>query len=383
MTDETLRPLGLYIHIPFCRARCLYCRFPARPAGTFTQTRYVENLSEEIRKWFSANPGWSVRTIYIGGGTPSTLSSSDIELLLKTIKELCPGVEEITFEANPHPDDIAKISTLYKNGVNRLSVGVQSFIDSELGDSGRLHTADDTRIFLKECRNVGFTNISLDLIHGLPKQTVQSFELSLNEAIEFGPEHFSLYGLMVESDSRLGELSPSVVAKLEIPDGDTQASMYDIARKSLSENGYSQYELASFSLPGRECAHNLLYWSGNEYIGFGPGAASYISGARFKRIYDVNTYLDAQEAGKNTIEYLESLSSDRAAAEAIVMGLRRTQGIDRKSIETKYGIKLTDICGDVIDRYEKAGLLEVADDSIRLKDTAYFVSDAIFRDIIR
>ncbi|HEX9746581.1 MAG TPA: radical SAM family heme chaperone HemW [bacterium] len=383
MNGTADRSLGVYIHIPFCRARCLYCRFPARPAGTFTQTKYVENLVKEIGRWFSSDRGWMVDTIYVGGGTPSTLGSADMELLMKKVMANSPMAVEVSYEVNPHPEDINKIAILRKNGVNRLSVGVQSFNDVELGQSGRLHNSDDTRAFLKRCREEGIDNLSADLIHGLPKQTIESFRESLEELIDFGPEHVSLYGLMTESDSRLGELPEALIPSLSLPDGDDQASMYDLAREKMQEAGYIQYEIANFAKPGFECRHNMAYWSGGEFIGFGPGAASYIDGARFKRIYDVNKYLDALDGEKNTIEYFESLSSDRAAAEAVVMGLRKTEGISLNSIETRYGIKLNEIIGDVFSRYHDAGLLDIADDNVRLNDKAYFLSDAIFREIIR
>ncbi len=383
MTTQQTRSISIYIHVPFCRARCIYCTFPTRPAGPATQTRYIEGLTREILGWFESNPGYTVRTVYVGGGTPSTLNHGDIEHLLDTIREVAPDAGEITFEVNPHADDLPKLPTLINNGVNRLSIGVQSFNDEELSVAGRLHDSDDARNFINECRKLGYRNISVDLIHGLPGQTLKSFGQTLDEAIKFSPEHISLYGLSVESESRLARLPERQFRTLDLPDGDGQASMYELARSKLIEAGYNLYEISNLAKPGFECDHNLVYWVGGEYVGFGPGATSYVNGARYRRISNVDQYLAVQDQSKNTIEFIESLSSRRAAAEAIVMGLRLAGGIDRKGIETRYGVKLTDLVGEALYKYESLGLLEISEDNIRLADKAYFVSNTIFRDIIQ
>ena len=382
MNRRESRPISLYIHVPFCRARCLYCSFPTRPAGPSTQTQYIEELSREILSWFDVNKDFNVETVYVGGGTPSTLSPGDIENLLGTIRAVAPNASEITFEANPHIDDIGKIPTLIENGVNRLSVGVQSFDDTELGIAGRLHSSDDARNFIQACRDIGLENLSIDLIHGLPGQTVESFGRSVEEALARQPEHISLYGLSIDPDSRIGRLTSKQFSDLEIPDSDTQADMYDLARHVFSENGYNQYEISNFAKPGRECRHNIVYWSGDEYVGFGPGATSYVNGTRYRRIADVDKYFAAQFEKKNTIEFLETLSTTRAAAEALVMGLRMADGIDYKRIETRFGVKLTELIGEAIERYRSNGLLEVNDGNMRLNDSAYFISNSIFRDFI-
>lgn len=383
MTATATRSLALYVHVPFCRARCLYCAFPTRPAGPDTQTHYIEDIRREISRYFDANPSWNVSTAFVGGGTPSILNSADIGLLLKTIHRAAPEAEEITFEVNPHFDDLPKIPELFNGGVNRLSIGVQSLNDEELAIAGRLHTADDARKFLQTCREVGFENLSVDLIYGLPEQTIESFRETLTETIEFSPEHVSLYALSVDPGSRLGRLPKGKVTGLKLPDDDIQADMYEMARSLLRQAGYVQYEISNFARPGFQCRHNIAYWSGENYIGFGPGAASFLDGTRHKRISDVDGYLAAQRAGKNTVEYLECLSTHRAAAEALVMGLRLADGIDRTGIETRFGIKLTDICGDVLARFEEKGLLSMDGENIRLTDDAYFVSNAIFRDLIQ
>ncbi len=347
------------------------------------QTDYTERLTCEIEGYFESNPGYEVRTVYVGGGTPSTLGTGDIELLLETIRRIAPAALETTFEVNPHLDDLLKIPVLLKNGVNRLSIGVQSFDDGELAIAGRLHDAGEAREFIGACRDYGCSNMSFDLIHGLPGQTVQSFGMSLEESVKFDPEHMSLYGLSVESESRLARLPEKQFRSLALPDGDNQAEMYHLARRLLGEAGYEQYEISNFAKPGFSCRHNLVYWSGGEYMGFGPGATSYVNGARFRRISDVDNYLSAQSNGKNTVEFMESLSTRRAAAEALVMGLRLAEGIDRHGIETRFGIKITDLVGEALIKYQEQGLLEVSEDTIRLTDRAYFISNAIFRDFIQ
>jgi len=319
----------------------------------------------------------------VGGGTPSTLGAGDLELLLETIRKLAPNAEEVTVEANPHPDDIEKIPILLEHGADRLSIGVQSFNDTELNLAGRLHDADDTRKFILACSEYGAENISFDLIHGLPKQTLKTWRQTLEETIEFEPEHISLYSLTVEPGSRLSRLPERQFRALDLPGGDTQAEMYSIARRMLSDAGYEQYEISNFAKPGYGCRHNIIYWSGGEYIGFGPSAASYMNGARFRRTADVDNYLEAQDNGKNTIELMESLSSRRAAAEALIMGLRMSRGINRRSLETRYGVNLTDLVGEALEKYSGEGLIEMSDDTIRLTDRAYFVSNTIFREIVQ
>ncbi len=383
MTATQTRSVSLYIHVPFCRARCLYCAFPARPAGPSTQTQYVECLCGEMEKYFESAPDARVDTVYVGGGTPSTLGIGDLELLLAAVRQLAPDASEITMEVNPHPDDLPKIPILLENGVNRLSIGVQSFNDEELSLAGRLHDSEDTRQFIKACRECGCSNMSFDLMQGLPGQDIESFRSSLEEATGFEPEHISLYSLTVESESRLGRLPERQFRTLNLPDGDDQARMYDLARQMLRAAGYEQYEISNFSKPGYRCRHNMVYWSGGEYVGFGPSATSYVGGARFRRISNVDGYLEAQAQGKNTIEFMESLCSRRSAAEALVMGLRLSSGIDPKRIETRFGVKLTDLVGEALEKYRDEGLLVMDDESIRLTEGAYFVSNAIFREIIK
>lgn len=382
MNGKKDRPLALYIHIPFCRARCLYCSFPTRPAGHSTQTRYVEDVSREIKDFFSSNPDFHVDTVYVGGGTPSTLFEGDIQVLTNTIKSVAPDALEISFEANPHIDDLPKIPLLLENGVNRLSIGVQSFVDKELDTIGRLHDSADARKFMQMTRSYGCWNFSIDLIHGLPGQTVESFRLSLEAAIKCDPAHISLYGFSIEPDSRLGHLPINQFTSLGTPDGDVQAEMYDLARIMLLDAGFEQYEISNFAKPGFVCQHNLAYWTGREYVGFGPGATSYVNGARFRRISDVNRYLDAQRERKNTIQFVENLSTGRAATEAIVMGLRMAGGISRQGIENRYGIKITDLVGEALEKYREQGFIELDDENIRLTDRAYFVSNSIFSDLI-
>jgi len=382
MNQRESRPISLYIHVPFCRARCLYCAFPTRPAGPSTHTQYIEELSREIRSYFNIHSHFHVETVYVGGGTPSTLSRADIEYLLNTIRSVAPDADEVTFEANPHADDISKIPTLSKNGVNRLSIGVQSFDDTELGVAGRLHSSDDARTFIKACREMGFENISLDLIHGLPGQTVESFRKSVEETFEHEPEHISLYGLSIDPESRIGRLNSKQYSDLDLPDGDIQADMYELACGKFNDGGYDQYEISNFAKPGRECRHNVVYWSGGEYVGFGPGATSYVDGTRFRRIANVDQYLVTQSEKKNTIEFLENLSTRRAAAEALVMGLRLADGIDYRRIETRFGVKITDLVGEALEKYSEQGLIEIGDENIRLTNNAYFISNSIFSDLI-
>lgn len=382
MDGKQDRPLALYIHIPFCRARCLYCAFPSRPAGHSTQTRYVEDICREIEGFFSINPGYRIETVYVGGGTPSILFEGDLKYLTDAINAIAPDAIEISFEANPHIDDLPKIPVLLENGINRISIGVQSFNDSELGTIGRLHSADDAREFIRCMQSYGCWNFSIDVIHGLPGQSISTFEKTLDETIGFNPAHVSLYGFSIEPDSRLGHLPQAQFASLGTPDGDTQAEMYNLARRKLMGAGYEQYEISNFAKPGFICRHNMVYWTGLEYVGFGPGATSFLNGARFRRISNVDIYLEALRDRKNTIQFVENLSTNRAATEAMVMGLRTSKGISRKGIENRYGIKITDLVGEALEKYREQGFLEVDDENIRLSDRAYFVSNSIFSDLI-
>lgn len=318
---------GLYIHIPFCKKRCLYCDFFST---TLLERReeYVEALIREIqaRKHETDEP---IRTIYLGGGTPSTLDIQDIQRLLAAID--MPEAEEITMELNPGDATPEYLQALKKAGINRLSIGVQSFQDELLHLIGRRHNAAQAIEAVRRAQEAGFDNLSIDLMYALPTQTMAQWRADIETALRLGIQHISCYGLMYEEGTALtcmrdqGELTPI--------DEDTENAMYDYLCARLKDAGFVHYEVSNFALPGFASKHNSRYWDGTPYIGVGAGAHSYIGNIRSWNPDDLDAYLRGIQDG-NLVRESETLTDQDVYNERIMLGLRTCQGVPRKAIQT-------------------------------------------------
>ena len=374
------RDVALYIHVPFCTRKCLYCAFYSIPLGDASLCRkYLDALEIEVAQ---ATRSRRIRTVYIGGGTPTALDAASLERLLSAIRRaLHESPDEWSCEANPESLDKDKAALLAEAGVNRISIGAQTFDPAGLRTLGRRHSATDTRRAVEACRRVGIENVSLDLMYGIPGSSLHRIEQDIQELKALAPTHVSVYTLSVEPGTPLDSMVQR--KEIELPGEADQAFQYHLLRRRLEELGYRQYELSNFALHGYRCRHNWTYWSGGSYIGCGPGAHSFDGGRRWWNPPDlVRWCTSVLESGRPEIEFDEHLSSEKRARELLVLGLRRTEGVDRSWFRTLTGFDYRDLCGPAIRRLCDLGLLTDERNRLRLTEKAYFVSDAVFRELI-
>ena len=329
---ETTRPLGLYIHIPFCRSKCAYCDFYSLPGAEDRMDAYLGALRASLRAAAPRAAGYTVDSVYFGGGTPSLFGAARLAAALGEIRRLFSAAPdaEFTFEANPESArDADALRTLREAGFNRISLGMQSAHDGELRAVGRVHTAADTAAAVKAARAAGFANLSLDLILGLPGQTRASWRESLDAACALAPEHVSCYALKLEPGTPLWARR----SEAALPDDDAQADLYLDAVETLAAAGCAQYEISNFARPGFASRHNLKYWTLGEYLGFGPGAHSDFGGRRFALARDLDAFL----AGRRVYSEDAAVSPRERAAERVMLGLRTTRGIAPDELPLPFG----------------------------------------------
>ena len=368
---------GIYIHIPFCSSRCSYCDFAT---GLFQQElaeRYVRALVEDIR--LSRYSGDIVDTIYFGGGTPSLLAPSQLESILATVHD-CFKIDphsEITLEINPGSVNEEKLRAFRSLGVNRASFGAQTFDDAELAKLGRSHTTADTVKTFADLRGVGFENVSFDLIAGLPGQTLAGWERNIKQALDLRPEHLSFYLLEVHSGTPLAEhirrgIQPE-------PDDDLAGVMYQWMLQQAADAGYEHYEISNLCQPGFHSRHNVKYWTGEAYYGFGCSAHSYDGATRrWSNHRDVLKYVSVIENGESAVVDEQQLSQTDVRAEAVFLGMRLMQGVDLRRYRESFGVDLRDEHAEDLDRFCKAGLVELDGDLIRLTRTGALLSNEVF-----
>lgn len=383
------RPLGLYVHIPFCLQKCRYCDFLSAPAAPATQERYLAALRRET-ELTSRRPelaGRRFTTLYIGGGTPTALPAQSVaelvDLCLRSFRFVSgtgSGEPEVTVEANPGtvtPDGLARLRDA---GVNRLSLGVQALDDRQLGLLGRIHTAQDARAAYAAARAAGFANINIDLMFGLPGQTLATWEKTLAEVIALGPEHISTYSLIVEEGTPFGELRAR--GELALPGEEIEAAQYERAIEWLTAAGYRHYEISNFARPGYEARHNLIYWHNDEYLGLGLGAWSCLASSpaggliRDANPRDLEVYWGALERGAlPPREDGEAPSRRREMAETAIMGLRLIEGIDLRAFAERFGVELDEAFPGVRARLVAEGLAETVDGRFRLTGRGVLVAN--------
>ena len=301
--------LSLYIHVPFCVRKCRYCGFYSTEYSSGKADAFISGLKHEVALYRNDFRNQAFSSIYIGGGTPTVLSSEQFGLLVRIIREhfTIDDDVEFTVEANPNTITHEKLSLMRSQGVNRLSLGVQSFSDEVLQILGRLHTAEQAADAFRVARSVGFENIGIDLIYGIPGQTVADWDETLNAAIALKPEHVSAYNLSLDEGSQF--MRESEAGEFALPDEEICAAMYERAVIKLNNAGYGRYEISNFSLSGYECRHNMNYWERGEYLGLGPGAWSFISGRRYANIADTTEYVQRLSSGRTIIDDQENVGS--------------------------------------------------------------------------
>ena len=323
-----MRSLGLYIHIPFCKAKCIYCDFYSLPRAEGQMDAYVSALTAQLAAWRERTADCTVDTVYFGGGTPSYLGPDRLRRLLDAVFQsyrVAPGAE-ITLEANPDSaQDISALRQLHDAGFDRLSLGMQSADDAELRRIGRVHTHAQTVRAVENARAAGFDNLSLDLIYGLPEQTMTRWQANLDAALALAPEHLSCYGLKVEEGTPLFARRE----RFTLPDDDAQADMYFYAVETLEQFGYHQYEISNFAHDGFICRHNMKYWVGDEYLGFGPCAASDFAGRRFTIKPDLEGYIKGVTDKGQILSESELVPLRERAGEYLMLRLRTVDGIEK------------------------------------------------------
>jgi oxygen-independent coproporphyrinogen III oxidase len=389
-----MKRLGIYIQVPFCQTKCTYCNFHTGVVPTARFAPYISAVSAEItqhRSFYEAAGielarGFAepiVDTIYIGGGTPSLLEPGHIQSLVDSIRESFPTeLAEVTLEADPETVDPRKAAAWVRAGVNRVSFGVQSFSDAELKAAGRMHRREDVHRSAATLRAQGITNLSFDLIAGLPHQTHETWRQSLDELVALAPQHVSVYLLEIDEGSRLGkELldGGQRYSATAVPDEDTMAEFYELACERLAAAGYRHYEISNWARPGFESRHNLKYWRREAYLGFGAGAHSFSGAQRWANAHGTAEYLAAIESGRLPVEQLEMVTKDSALEEELFLGLRQLDGIDIRRIEKQYGVDL----GPRFENLAAAGLIQREGDTIRLAPNRVSISNEVFVELMR
>ena len=376
MTMTTKRSLGLYIHIPFCKSKCLYCDFcSVAGENEGLKAKYIGALCELIEKWAEKCENYVVDTIYFGGGTPTTLGARELGRILECCKQnySIASDAEITTEANPATVDKDGLEMLRTAGFNRLSMGLQSTNDDELRALGRIHSFADFVETYKNARAAGFDNISADVMFGIPRQTRESYEKTLRDVISLAPEHISTYALKVEEGTPFGRLGDALV----LPDEDEVAAMYLATAKMLEGAGYEKYEISNFAKAGRESRHNLRYWLREEYLGFGPAAFSYFGGERFSYAPNIVSFAD----GVFDVCEREKIESDEEMTEYVMLRMRLSRGVDTSDFRRRFGRDFLEVYPALRD-YEKTGHVIISEKNCRFSDKGFLVSNYILSEIL-
>jgi len=388
--------VGLYVHIPFCQSKCSYCDFNSYAGLESLIPSYVGALLAEMGLWGEATQHMNVATVFLGGGTPSLLPLAEVERIMTALRQRfrLAADAEVSFEANPGTVDCPYLQGLRSLGVNRLSLGVQSFHDDELATLGRIHTAAQAREAFDTARQAGFDNVNLDLIYGLPRQTMTAWQDTLKEAAALRPDHLSLYALTLEEGTPLAD--DVARGRLPPPDADLAADMYLWAEDALAAAGYQHYEISNWALPGRQCRHNLAYWLNEPYLGLGAGAHSCFGGFRFANVKHPHRYVPLMGesakgdgrpaeglppflAGLRHIASAEQMTTARAMAETVVLGLRLTDGLPLRDFRRRFGQELMSVYGAQVEQLETLNLLERTNGCLRLTANARLLGNEAFQ----
>lgn len=337
-----MKELELYLHIPFCMQKCKYCDFPSGCASEKTRADYVDNLCKKMESWKERTKEYEVSTVFVGGGTPSILTAEEMKKIFKYVHN-CFKISknvEITIEMNPGTVERDKLIAYKEAGINRLSIGCQSLDDQELKNLGRIHTEEEFYRTYRMAREVGFENISMDLMSAIPGQTLKSWEETLRKAAELSPEHISAYSLIIEEGTPFYERYGEGKHSEELPSEEEERLMYERTEEILAEYGYHRYEISNYAKEGKECRHNLGYWERKEYLGLGYHAAS---------LMDHKRWVDGEEEEKLTIQ--------DEMEEFMFLGLRKMKGVSREDFLKMFGQEMDTVYKDVIEEQKKNGLL--------------------------
>ncbi|MBE5972751.1 MAG: oxygen-independent coproporphyrinogen III oxidase [Lachnoclostridium sp.] len=357
--NQGVKQMELYIHIPFCVRKCAYCDFLSFPQTKETMQRYVEKLTEEIRWAGKQYQGRGVSSVFIGGGTPSILEAEQMLRIMQAIHEsfYIEETAEISIEANPGTVAEEKLRAYRQAGINRISFGLQSADDAELKLLGRIHTYEEFLENFRLARTCGFDNINVDLMSALPGQTVNSWEETLIRVAELEPEHISAYSLIIEEGTPFYEKYGEGRGEGLLPDEDSEREMYHRTKAILKDMGYDRYEISNYAKSGKECRHNVGYWTGVPYLGLGLGASSYLDGSRFCNDSDLDSYLN----GAHGRRFDEQILTERDMQEEyFFVGLRLVEGVSVKGFEERFGVTVETVYPGLMERLVREGGAEFA-----------------------
>ncbi|KRG15534.1 radical SAM family heme chaperone HemW [Lederbergia galactosidilytica] len=367
-----------YIHIPFCEHICYYCDFNKFFLQGQPVDEYLQSLFQEFKMTFDPTATKELETIFVGGGTPTALNERQLEILCKGIRENLPFTKgEFTFEANPGDLTKEKLKILAHYGVNRLSFGVQSFNNDLLEKIGRSHRVQDVYRSIEQAQELGFENISIDLIYALPQQTLADFRDTLQKALELNLPHYSGYSLIVEPKTIFYNLMRK--GKLPLPSEDEEADMYRVLMEEMEKKGLQQYEISNFSRPGYESKHNLIYWNNEEYYGFGAGAHGYINGVRYSNAGPLKKYMEPISEGERPVFTENSPTKKEMLEEEMFLGLRKIKGVSVSHFQNKFTLDPYQVFQPAIKNMTERGLLEIQHDHIRLTEKGRFLGNEVFQ----
>lgn len=378
------QPISLYLHIPFCVKKCHYCDFLSFPGCSLSrQAEYVDAMIQEIHAYREAAEDYEVKTIFLGGGTPSLLEKELVERLLHELYSVWRAAPEteITIEANPGTLSREKLIGYHMIGINRLSLGLQSTIAQELATIGRIHNYEQFLANYYLAREAGFDNINIDIMSALPGQTLISYGKTLERILKLQPEHISSYSLILEEGTDFWE---NAEIERALPSEQTERIMYHYTKKCLQNAGYERYEISNYAKPGYACLHNQVYWTGGEYLGLGLGAASYWKGARFSNTPDMEEYMENCSRARITENRKEIVTATQKSRmeEYMFLGLRMIRGVSIREFERRFGIPMNRVYGTVIRSYIGQGLLKIEQDRLMLTERGIDVSNSVMADFL-
>lgn len=373
-----MKEMSLYIHIPFCKQKCLYCDFPSYAGKESLINEYIRALNEEILRKCSK---YKIASIFVGGGTPSYLNEINLESLLKTINLLDFKDEfEFTIECNPGTLNEEKLALMKNYNVNRISMGLQTTNDNILKEIGRIHSFEEFKKNYNQARKAGFENINVDLMFGLPNQSMKDWKVSLEDVMSLEPDHISAYSLIIEEGTCFYNLYNN--DKLNIPNEEEERSMYLFTKGFLKDYGYNQYEISNYAKVNKECFHNKVYWKCNEYLGLGVSASSFVDEKRFKNIDNIKIYIEKINNNEDVTEEIHVNNINDDMEEFMFMGLRMIEGINLKIFKKRFGKDVFDIYDEVIKNNIKKGLLVVDSEKLYLSEKGIELSNYVMSDFI-
>ncbi|SES83720.1 radical SAM family heme chaperone HemW [[Clostridium] polysaccharolyticum] len=377
-----MKELAIYVHIPFCARKCRYCDFLSGPEYLEQIDQYIDMMQKQMEQCRELVKEYRIRSIFLGGGTPSILTSSQITRVMAGLWELAGdrmmADGEVTIESNPGTLTEEKLKTYLDLKISRISMGLQSADNEELKNLGRIHTYEEFLEGYKLARKAGFNNINVDLMSGLPSQTLQKWETTLKKVISLRPEHISAYSLIVEEGTEFYKLYGSGKGKKELPEEGLDRLMYQKTKELLEQAGYYRYEISNYAKPGYESRHNITYWTGIDYLGIGLGASSLIQKKRYRNEEKMECYLEKLSRNKSVCNLEEALNWQSEMEEFMILGLRMMKGVSKSEFQKRFGVTMESKYESVLRKIKELGLMEEEKDLLWLTEKGIDVSNEVF-----